>query len=90
MLSTAILDRAAHHGILLGCTDRCQYLGHRAAVSFRAWRVTGGKGWGLFDSQTTPGKALWRPLTHTFAQFGELMQTTPHKLTAVLDGPHAG
>ena len=41
---------------------------------------TGGKGWGLFDSESVPGQALWRPLTHTFAQFGELVQTTPLRL----------
>jgi hypothetical protein len=28
-----------------------------------------------------------RPLTHTYAQFGELIQSTPYQLTAVVDGP---
>ena len=57
------------------------------ACSLDEGNKTGGKGWGLFDIQTTPGVALWRPLTHTYAQFGELMQTTPYRLTAVVDGP---
>ena len=51
------------------------------ACSMDEGNKTGGKGWGLFDSQSVPGQALWRPLTHTFAQFGELAQTTPHRLT---------
>jgi hypothetical protein len=41
---------------------------------------TGGKGWGLFDGETSPGKALWRPLTFTYRQFGQLLQATPLKL----------
>lgn len=47
---------------------------------------TGGKGWGLFDAQSVPGQALWRPLTHTYAQFGELLQSTPLQLVPVVNG----
>ena len=42
-------------------------------------RLTG-KGWGLFDGQSSPGKALWRPLTYVFAEFGELLGTAPLQL----------
>ena len=56
------------------------------ACSMDEGNKTGGKGWGLWDSQSVPGQALWRPLTHVFAQFGELLQTTPYRLTATLGG----
>jgi hypothetical protein len=56
------------------------------ACSMDEGNKTGGKGWGLFDSESVPGKAIWRPLTHTYAQFGELMLTTPHKMTANVNG----
>eukprot|EP00040_Diaphanoeca_grandis_P019967 m.105811 g.105811 ORF g.105811 m.105811 type:complete len:521 (+) comp27678_c0_seq1:64-1626(+) len=45
---------------------------------------TGGVGWGLFDSYTQPGKAVWRPLTYTLAEFGEMMQSTPLQLETTL------
>ena len=46
-------------------------------------------GAGLFDAQSSPGRALWRPLTHAYAHFGELMQTTPYRLNASVVGPDA-
>jgi hypothetical protein len=42
---------------------------------------TGGKGWGLFDDESEPGVARWRKLTHAYAAFGELAQSTPQLLT---------
>jgi hypothetical protein len=41
---------------------------------------TGGHGWGLFDDESVPGTAVWRPLTHVYAAFGDLMQRTPLQL----------
>lgn len=37
---------------------------------------TGGRGWGLFDGQSEPGAALWRPLTHAFAYFARLVKAS--------------
>ena len=56
------------------------------ACSMDEGNKTGGHGWGLFDIQSEPGTALWRPLTHTYAQFGELMQRTPHQLPVTIGG----
>ena len=57
------------------------------ACSLDEGNKTGGHGWGLFDVETEPGHALWRPLTYTYLQFGELMQSTPHEVMAVTSGP---
>ena len=45
---------------------------------------TGNTGWGLFDQESHPGSATWRPLTHAFAAFGELVQTTPNLLSVMV------
>ena len=56
------------------------------ACSLDEGNRTGGHGWGLFDIQSQPGTALWRPLTHVYAQFGELMQSTPYQLPPMVVG----
>eukprot|EP01052_Picozoa_sp_SAG31_P013092 SAG31_NODE_780_length_12148_cov_7.369295_5_plen_380_part_00 len=44
-------------------------------------------GWGLFDQESHPGTATWRPLTHAFAAFGELAQTSPMLVPVTVGGP---
>jgi hypothetical protein len=46
-----------------------------------------GHGWGLFDGQSVPGTALWRPLTHVLASFGELISSCPLGLPATASPP---
>eukprot|EP00039_Didymoeca_costata_P010914 m.148688 g.148688 ORF g.148688 m.148688 type:complete len:897 (+) comp15003_c0_seq2:3062-5752(+) len=53
--------------------------------SFDEGNRTGGHGWGLFDDQSKPGTATWRKLTYSYQLFGEIAQTTPHKMDAVLN-----
>jgi hypothetical protein len=43
---------------------------------------TGSTGWGLFDQESVPGVASWRPMTRSFAAFGEIAQTAPMLLPA--------
>ena len=50
---------------------------------------TGNTGWGLFDQESHPGNVTWRPLTHAYAAFGELVQTTPNLLSVTV-GPTRG
>ena len=48
---------------------------------------TGSSGWGLFDMESKPGAVTWRPLTHAYAAFGELAQTTPTLLPVTVGSP---
>ena len=49
--------------------------------------LTDGRGWGLFDMESHPGVASWRPLTYAFAGFGELAQTAGDRVLPVALSP---